>query len=122
MSEHNEDIHKTLDVDLVKEALDDKPWVKNLKMFGAVLRWTMIFVFAAVGYYTYQRDVNAATAVNVNDLKREITDIKQTMAERKAASDEQIGRLMTKDNFQVYYDTLIERLDRIERSVDRVPR
>lgn len=122
MSEHNEDIHKTLDVDLVKEALDDKPWVKNLKMFGAVLRWTMIFVFAAVGYYTYQRDVNAATAVNVNDLKREITDIKQTMAERKTASDEQIGRLMTKDNFQVYYDTLIERLDRIERSVDRVPR
>ena len=69
---------------------------------------------------TAQRDINAAQVVNVADLQRDVTSLRQQQLEYKSRTDETFRTLLTMDLFEAYHKNDTEKIDRVEKLLEQV--
>ncbi len=100
--------------------IEDRTWFRNAKAGAALLRWIVIVGLAIGGYYVYQRDVNAATAVNVVDLKNEQGRLATRLDKFEIEHRQALDRVLTRELYEAYRKADIERMNRIEITLERI--
>ncbi len=107
-----------------EKPLEERTWFRNTKAVAAVFRWMVIVVLAIGGYYIYQRDVNAATAVNVTDLDRRQKATETRLDKLDSDTKQKIElietKMLTRELYEAYHKLDAEKMDRMEQSLERI--
>jgi hypothetical protein len=100
----------------------EQAWYQNCMAVMPFVRWAAVIISLALGYYVYQRDVNAAQAVNVTQLKADQDTLKRTVelnrTEREKQFDEmekKLDKMLTRELYEAYHATDQEKFDRLEK-------
>lgn len=116
------DIHSTQTPD--KTPWRDSEWFQNCLALMPLVRWGIVAAMFLFGVYLYQRDTNAASTVNIADLKSGQESMKAEMARRVADRDKQIEELrramLTREVFEAYHQADKLRMERIEQLLNRL--
>lgn len=116
-------IHTTT-TDGIAVAWYDGKFYRSIKELLPWFRWVIVGIMFAVGVYIYQRDTNAQQTVSVQDIQREQATAKAVLSEYKVKTEEQFQQLrremLTRELFEAYRAADIERMNRMEKSLEMI--
>lgn len=102
----------------------DQTWYQNCVAVMVFVRWIIVVCMFLAGYYVYQRDVNAAQAVNVVDLKREQSELKKVVEQNKAERDRQLDEIkrtmLTRELYEAYHANDVQKIEAIQKMVEQL--
>ena len=122
---HNNDIHiAEIEGDVLTTAWSDQVWFKNAKVFGAILRWTVVAIAIVWGWWGYQHDLNAQNLVSLEQVNAKQEELDATAKIHKVEFDNQIRGLrestVSRERFEERTQAIGQRLDRIEAGINQL--
>lgn len=99
----------------------ESKFYKNFTAIAAVGKAIGVILILVFGYYLYQRDINAQQAINAREFQDRLLAVEKKLVEAQANNDDNFKKVLTRELYEAYHRNDVEKMDRIERLINREP-